>query len=93
MSELEGAAPKTRNNMKERTSEWMQCLCKMDEQIHEIKLAADCRIEALEKMSLMKLPNEQSLQYHGKRYHLKQVVALQSDMNALKRDYAKIYNA
>ncbi len=83
--EHEDAASKIRDTMKERTSRWIKCLSKKDEQILKIKLAADRRIEALEKKSLIKLSHEQSLRYRCERNHLKQVVALQSEVDDLKK--------
>lgn len=50
-----------------------------------MKLAADHRITVLEKKSLIKLSHEQLLQYKGECYHFKQVVALQIEVDALKR--------
>jgi len=52
-------------------------------------LAADHRIEALEKKSLIKLSHEQSPRYPCERNYLKQVVALQSEVDDLKKKASK----
>jgi len=89
LREHEVAASKTRDTMKKRTSRWIKCLSKKDEQILKIKLAADRRIQALEKKSMIKLSHEQSLRYCCERNHLKQVVSLQSEVDDLKKEATK----
>jgi len=58
----------------------------MEEVTRKLKQSAWRRIDALQKKHQTKLARERSIQYKMKRNHAKAVVALQHEMQSVRRD-------
>jgi hypothetical protein len=77
---------KSKQILEKRTERWSMWREKMEEVTRKLKKSAWRRINALEKKHQTELLREHSIQYKMERNHVKAVVALQDEMESVRRD-------
>jgi len=77
---------KSKQILEKRTDRWLMLREKMEEVTRKLKQSAWRRIDALQKKHQTELAREHSIQYKMERNHVKAVVALQDEMQSVRRD-------